>query len=187
MSSFRNDSVLIPKADVACGVVEQMNKASLRHRPLLARMRRWFVSDSEGGALVEMALVLPLVMAVMTGIFSFSIALYQKLQLAEAVSNAGHLLVTDRGDNDPCTTATNAIYAGAPGLTQSKIILTYTLNGVGYGTGTTACAAGAGASNANMVAGKNAEIQATYACTLGVYGMRYSGCSIASQITEVVQ
>jgi len=103
------------------------------------------------------------------------------------VSNAGHMLVTDRGDNDPCTTATNAIYAAAPGLTQSNIILTYTLNGNNYGTGTTACAAGAGAANANMVAGKNAEIQATYGCTLGVYGMRYTSCSLASQITEVVQ
>ena len=145
------------------------------------------VCGEDGGALVEMAVTLPIVMAVMTGIFSFSIALYQKLQLAEAVSNAGHMLVTDRGDNDPCTTATNAIYAAAPGLTQSNIILTYTLNGNNYGTGTTACAAGAGAANANMVAGKNAEIQATYGCTLGVYGMRYTSCSLASQITEVVQ
>jgi len=48
-----------------------------------------------------MAVTLPIVMAVMTGIFSFSIALYQKLQLAEAVSNAGHMLVTDGGDNGP--------------------------------------------------------------------------------------
>ncbi|MGO9433059.1 MAG: TadE/TadG family type IV pilus assembly protein [Terracidiphilus sp.] len=156
-------------------------------RSLRARLRRLFVSDSEGGALVEMAVTLPIVMAVMTGIFSFSIALYQKLQLAEAVSNAGHLLATDRGDNDPCTTATNAIYAAAPGLAQSKLTLTYTLNGVGQGSGTTACAASGGAANPNMVAGGNAEIQAQYTCALGVYGMKYTTCTIASQVTEVVQ
>jgi Flp pilus assembly protein TadG len=136
-----------------------------------------------------MAIVLPVMMAVMTGIFSFSMALYQKLQLAEAVSNAGHVLATDRGDNDPCNTATNAIYAGAPGLARSRITLTYTLNGHGYGSGTTSCAAGAGAANANanMVANGSAQIQATYPCALGVYGMGVMSCTISSQITENVQ
>ena len=89
----------------------------------IARLRGLFGTDSEGGALVEMAVTLPIVMAVMTGIFSFSIALYQKLQLAEAVSNAGHLLATDRGDTDPCTTATNAVYAAAPGLLVVELSL----------------------------------------------------------------
>ena len=143
--------------------------------------------DEDGSALVEMAIVLPVMMAVMTGIFSFSMALYQKLQLAEAVSNAGHVLATDRGDNDPCTTATNAIYAGAPGLARSSITLTYTLNGHSYGSGTTACAAGGGAANANMVANGTAQIQATYPCALGVYGMGVMSCTISSQITENVQ
>lgn len=163
-------------------------EASREGRSLLRRVRDlFFVSDSEGGALVEMALTLPVIMAVMTGIFSFSIALYQKLQLAEAVSSAGHLLATDRGDNDPCTTATNALYAAAPGLSQSKLSITYTLNGHGYGSGTTACAAGAGVANANMVANGTAQIQATYTCTLAVYGMKFTGCSVTSQLTENVQ
>jgi Flp pilus assembly protein TadG len=161
---------------------------SRKRGSLLRRLRNlFFVSDSEGGALVEMAVTLPVIMAVMTGIFSFSIALYQKLQLAEAVSNAGHLLATDRGDNDPCTTATNAVYAAAPGLTHSKLTLTYTLNGHSYGSGTTACAASPGVANANMVANGTAQIQATYTCTLAVYGMSFSGCTIASQLTEDVQ
>ncbi len=160
---------------------------SSHRRSLLRRVRNLFFSDSDGGALVEMALTLPLIMAVMTGIFSFSVALYQKLQLAEAVSSAGHLLATDRGDNDPCTTATNAIYAAAPGLSQSKITLTYTLNGHNYGSGTTACAAGAGVANANMVANGTAQIQATYTCALAVYGMKFTGCSLTSQLTENVQ
>jgi Flp pilus assembly protein TadG len=167
---------------------KRFGSGSRKRRSFVTLLRSLFGTDSEGGALVEMAVTLPIVMAVMTGIFSFSIALYQKLQLAEAVSNAGHLLATDRGDNDPCQTATNAIYGAAPGLTQSKLTITYTLNGANQGTGTTSCAASPStAANSNMVAGQNAEIQATYTCTLGVYGMKYTGCSISSQITEVVQ
>jgi Flp pilus assembly protein TadG len=161
--------------------------ASSKRRSLVARLRGLFGTDSEGGALVEMAVTLPIVMAVMTGIFSFSIALYQKLQLAEAVSNAGHLLATDRGDTNPCATATSAVYAAAPGLTQSKLTLTYNLNGTSYGSGTTTCPGSSGNANVNMVAGGTAQIQATYTCALGVYGMHYTTCSVASQVTEVVQ
>jgi Flp pilus assembly protein TadG len=162
--------------------------ASSDGKSLLRRLRNlFFVSDSEGGALVEMAVTLPVIMAVMTGIFSFSIALYQKLQLAEAVSNAGHMLATDRGDNDPCTTATNALYAAGPGLKQSSLSITYTLNGHGYGSGVTSCAASPGVANANMVANGSAQIQVTYPCVLAVYGLRYSSCTISSQITEDVQ
>lgn len=157
-------------------------------RKLRARVTRLVLkSDNEGSALVEIAITLPIMMAVLTGIFSFSIALYQKLQLAEAVSNAGHVLATDRGDTNPCSTATTAVYNAAPGLSQSKITLSYTLNGQSYGSGTTTCPGTSGAANANMVAGGPAQIQASYSCTLGVYGLSYSGCTVASQVTEIVQ
>jgi len=164
---------------------------SLRFHGLFGAVRRkaqqLLKRGDEGNALVEMAITLPIMMAVITGVASFSIALYQKMLLAEAVSNAGHVLATDRGDTNPCTTATNALYAAAPGLAQSNLTLTYTLNGHSYGSGTTTCPGTSGAANVNMVAGGNAQIQATYTCTLGVYGMHYSSCSVASQITEVVQ
>ena len=61
------------------------------------RVRTFLRSREEGGALVEMAVTLPIVMVIMTGVFSFSIALYQKLQLAEAVSVGGRQLAVARG------------------------------------------------------------------------------------------
>jgi Flp pilus assembly protein TadG len=158
-----------------------------RRGSMFAKLRRWLGSNSEGNAIVEMAVTLPIVMALLTGISSFSIALYQKLQLCEAVSNAGHLLATDRGDTNPCSTATSAIYAAAPGLKQSNVSLTYTLNGNNYGSGVTTCAGSSGSANSNMVAGGTAQIQATYTCSIGVYGLRNLSCNIASSITEVVQ
>jgi Flp pilus assembly protein TadG len=88
---------------------------------LVARVRRFINADSEGNALVEMAVTLPLIMLIMTGIFSFSMALYQKLQLAEAVAAAGRQLAVDRGSHDPCADVMNAIYNGAPGLSQTSL------------------------------------------------------------------
>lgn len=142
-------------------------------------------SMEEGGALVEMAVTLPLLMMIMTGIFSFSVAIYQKLQLAEAVSNGGHYLAVDRGDSDPCKTVANAIYNAAPGLNPNSMSLTFTINGTQSGP---TCPGSSGTANANMVSGGNAQIDATYPCALGVYGANFAGtCSLKSEITEVIQ
>jgi len=164
-----------------------LSRQIFRTRFLFRRLRTIAGSENEGSALVEMGIALPMVLLLMTGIFSFSIALYQKLQLAESVSNAGRILAVDRGDSDPCQTATSAIYAAAPGLNKSNISLTYVLGGVNYGANVTSCPGSSGAANANMTAGGAAQIIATYPCSLQVYGVNYGSCNMASQITEVVQ
>ena len=51
---------------------------------------------------VETALVMPVILLLMTGIFSFSIALYQKLELAHGVASGARFLSTDKADVDPC-------------------------------------------------------------------------------------
>jgi Flp pilus assembly protein TadG len=146
-----------------------------------------FSSGTRGGALVEFAVTLPLIMLLMTGIFSFSIALYQKMSLSEGLSVGGRVLATDRGDTDPCKTATAAINSASPDLLTANLTLTYILNGVSQGTGTLSCPGASGAANANMVSGKNAQIQVTYKCSLGVYNANFGSCLLAEQVTEVVQ
>jgi Flp pilus assembly protein TadG len=184
---MKNDLIAAPAArETRKSPLEPQNRFATRRLTFKA-LCRFLAGDSEGGALVEMAVTLPIVMAVMTGIFSFSIALYQKLQLCEAISNGGRLLATDRGDIDPCNTATQAIYGAAPGLSHTSLTLTYTLNGNSYGSGTTSCPGSSGGANANMVSGGTAQITASYSCSLAVYGWRATGCSLQSGITEVVQ
>jgi Flp pilus assembly protein TadG len=143
--------------------------------------------NNDGGALVEFAVTLPLVLLIMTGIFTFSIALWQKITLSEAMSVGGRLLAVDRGDTDPCKTVATSIYGAAPGLSQANLTLTFTLNGVNYGSGVTTCPGSSGGKNTNMVQGKTAMIQASYPVSLAVYGTQYSGISLGSQITEVIQ
>jgi Flp pilus assembly protein TadG len=158
------------------------------HIRLAARVRA--LLRTEGSSLVEMALTLPVVLIIMTGIFAFSIALNQRLQLTEAVSSAGRVLAVDRGDTDPCTTASNAIYAAAPGLAKANLTISFTLNGVattGTKGTTTACPGTGGAANANMVSGDNGVINATYPCTLIWYKTNFGACTLTSQITEQIQ
>ena len=54
-------------------------KTSDRDQTTCARLLRYFRLGDTGGALVEMALVMPILLCLMTGIFSVSTALYQKL------------------------------------------------------------------------------------------------------------
>jgi Flp pilus assembly protein TadG len=154
-------------------------------------------SSERGSALVEMALALPIMLMVLTGIFSFSVVLYQKLQMSSAVDRGGSVLSLERGDSDPCQTAANAIYAAAPGLTKTSLSITFTLGGSNSGgtiTGGTSpgnnvvtCTAFGSAGGTPLQAGWPAQIYATYPCSFGIYGVHLGSCSIKSSITEVIQ
>lgn len=157
-------------------------------RSFVPRLRA--VLRTEGGALVEMALTLPVVLIIMTGIFTFSIALNQRLQLTEAVNAGGRALALDRGDKDPCTTVSNIIYAAAPGLAKANMTISFSLNGVkspGTQGATTACDPSGTSANPNLILGDNAQINVSYPCTLIWYKTNFGACSLTSQITEQVQ
>ncbi|MGA9585987.1 MAG: TadE/TadG family type IV pilus assembly protein [Terracidiphilus sp.] len=161
---------------------------------------RLLASDEQGGALVEMALVMPIMLAMLTSIFSFSVVLYQKLQLGEAVSNAGRVMALERGDTDPCATTANSIYAAAPSLGKANMTLTFTLGGTNTGgsvSGGTSyggtkgtapsCTAAGNGGTAALQAGWPAQIQATYPCSWFVFNAKLGSCSITTQVTEVIQ
>ena len=77
---------------------------------ILARLR-----NSEGGALVEMALVLPVFMLVMTGIFSIGTAYSNQLTLTQAVgSGAQYLQQIRTSTTDPCSDTFTTIKNAAP-------------------------------------------------------------------------
>ncbi len=164
-------------------------------KSVISRVRRFLHSDSEGGALVEMAVTLPLIMLIMTGIFSFSMALYQKLQLAEAVAAAGRQLAVDRGAHDPCADVQNAIDNGAPGLSQATLNqgIVLTINGKTEPTGTCPGPGTTGAeADLEAAQGFNVQIQVTYPTTLSVVniwggGSNFGSVNLISQVTEVVQ
>ncbi|MGA8089650.1 MAG: TadE/TadG family type IV pilus assembly protein [Terracidiphilus sp.] len=163
-------------------------------------MLRFSIRGDHGGALVEMALVMPIMLAMLTSIFSFSVVLYQKLQLGEAVSNAGRVMALERGDSDPCATTASAIYASAPALAKSNMTLTFILGGTNTsGTvsgGTTyggtkgaapSCTAAGNGGAAALQSGWPAQIQATYPCSFFVYNTKLGACSVTTQVTEVIQ
>ncbi|MGA9671171.1 MAG: TadE/TadG family type IV pilus assembly protein [Terracidiphilus sp.] len=96
---------------------------SIRSR-ILAFLR----SDSDGGAIVETALIMPIYLLVLTGMLSTVMALYtyQQLDLATftAAENVGISRGTIVGD-DPCQVVVSSVTTGLNGYNTANI--TYTL------------------------------------------------------------
>src|SRR5580704_1889433 len=92
------------------------------------RSRRAFGRrGEEGAALLEFAITLPLLMTVLTGTASFSLALYLLQQIGNATSTAAQLLGAEQGlITDPCATVVTSVTSSLPNLTPGKI--TYTVS-----------------------------------------------------------
>ena len=137
---------------------------------------------TEGSALVEFALALPILLMLLTGIMSFGTALMHYETLAHATADAAQYLVTLRGQTtDPCADAYSAFTAAAsPGLDITQV--------QGFSVQLGSNSAGGKTCSGNqsqMKVGDPATVKAQFPCNVGVYGVSLTpGCMLNSQITE---
>ena len=115
----------------------------------------------EGSSLVEVAIALPLMLLILTGAVSFSMAFYNWQQLQNAVSTAAQALASTAGvAANPCSQAVSQVEAALPGWTASSLTFTVVItNAAGTATtygptaGSLSCAAaGSGGSAATAEA-----------------------------------
>jgi len=89
-------------------------------------MRAAGFKGEEGNSLVELAITLPLILAVLMGTGSFAMAFYCLQELGNAVSGAAQELGATAGTiADPCAQVVTQINASLPNLTTAN--LTYTV------------------------------------------------------------
>jgi len=157
-------------------------------RTRLRMIRNLLRFRSEGSALIEFALIAPLMLALLTGMFGLGFALAIYLQLNNAVDVGARTVAVIRATNsdgttpDPCAAAVTAISNAAPSLNSTKISYSFTLNGTPYPNVTT-CTGG----EANIVTGKVAQITATYPYTLMLFGWKPTPMTFSAQTTELMQ
>jgi Flp pilus assembly protein TadG len=154
----------------------------------------------QGSTLVEMAFVLPILLIVLTGIFSFGIILNQYLVLTNAVNNGarafamsapatdGNASIMDSGD--PCKYAAAIIQSAASNLTASN--LTYTITYTTYKTSAVTTYTGTGSSSPScaslaMSQYDIVQIKAVYPVTPTMFGALTSSLSLTAQSAELVQ
>ena len=142
---------------------------------------RRLLDDTAGIAAVEFALISPVLLAIVLGMFSFGGAMKDYLVLTRAAGQGALTLALSRGITTPYTTTTTAINAAAPTLTLSSLAVTVTIDGVACTTNSTCSTA--------LVAGRTAVVTSTYPCTLSVMGINYKpgGCTLTASTAQMVQ
>jgi Flp pilus assembly protein TadG len=136
-----------------------------------ARTRR-----EDGQALVEFALVLPVLMLFILGMVRVGIAYNNYLTLNDAVRAGARQLAIGRGQaNDVCSQATTRVRTAASNLDQSKIqALTASVNTGSCNPGT------------SMVIGSDATVSANYPCDINVLFINIA-VTCHAQTTERVE
>ncbi len=137
--------------------------------------------NERGVSALEFAIISPVLLTILLGIFQFGIAMNDYLVLTNAAGKGALTIALSRGTATPYTATTAAISAAAPNLTAASIATTVTING-------TACSTDSACTTA-LVAGVSAVVRTTYPCNLTVMGINYapSGCSLTAQTAQLVQ
>lgn len=142
---------------------------------------RRLIRNQDGVSALEFAIILPVLLTMLVGIFQFGTAINDYLVLTNAAAKGALTLALSRGTATPYTSTTAAINAAAPNLDTTKITTTVTLNG-------SACSSDS-ACQTNLLAGNTASVRTTYPCNLVVMGKNYapSGCTLSAQTAQMVQ
>jgi Flp pilus assembly protein TadG len=149
--------------------------------------------NERGTALVEFAVVFPLLVTLLLGIIEFGVVFSNDVALTNAASLGAQLLSISRGQTlDPCMTTSGAVYAAAPNLAPGSLQFTIVLNGV---TVTSAQANPSCSSSttttgaaANLVPSASAVVTVTYPCNLQIMGFNPApNCTLTAQTTEAIQ
>ena len=168
------------------GFVKPRKRSAARHA-IGGRAHALLAKCDEGNALVEMALITPILMGMFLGVCAFGFAFSNQLTLTQAVGSAGQYLAQYRaiGRTDPCADTFTALKNAAPGLTPANVSMTVVLNGT-QETGNTC----SGAQTNLTAAGQTVTVYATYPCNLAMfsfYKVQFTtACQLSAKVTEYV-
>jgi Flp pilus assembly protein TadG len=161
-------------------------EAHAETRPPRQRRRSLLRGGEQGQTMVEFALVMPAMLAVITATFTIGIAFYQQMTLTSAVSAGAQLVQTIRTTtSDPCADTLTAIEAAAPSFAAANIGLTVTIN-----NGTPISGHNCTGATSTLLAaqGDLVTVSATYPCFLSImtpgYGTHFiSNCQLSAKST----
>ncbi|MGA2983428.1 MAG: TadE/TadG family type IV pilus assembly protein [Terriglobia bacterium] len=145
--------------------------------------------DDRGDALIEFALLVPILFSVLLGIIVFGIAFNNYVTLTNATNLGAEALSISRGQTtNPCTTASAAVYAAAPRLTQANLKFAIEVNGA-YVAGSAATpVASPTCATATLVATQTASVTVQYPCNVKVFSYDPApGCTLTAQTAEAIQ
>jgi Flp pilus assembly protein TadG len=160
-------------------------KASCKSRFKRNRVRASLRMGDGGSSLVEFALILPLLVMFLTGIFSIGVAFEHQQSLMQAVGITASQLGQSRTTSaDPCAEAWAAFKNAAPNLAPASTTLSIKINGVGAPANSTSCTSYL----TNLAAAQQgtASVTATYPCSVQVAGLTVAPITCSATTTVFV-
>jgi TadE-like protein len=133
--------------------------------PGTARKRFRRLRREEGQALVEFALILPVLLMIVTGITSFGLVFYRYVTLTDAVRVGARTLALGRGQPNPCGPAITETVNSAIDVGLSAGQVTPSYNGTTLGA---ACSSKPGTS---WNQGDSVTITASIPYSLSIFGV----------------
>ena len=148
------------------------------------------IDGERGQAAVELALTLPMLLVMVTGIFSFGTFLQQDMELTDAVNVGAMYLSVNRNKTlDPCNLAYTAVVNAAPNLSLTSTNFSFSFNG--HAESGSSCSSGSSDTGAPsyMVQGTPVTVTVSgYPCQLFIYSTSLvPGCTISTSLTEIMQ
>jgi Flp pilus assembly protein TadG len=144
-------------------------------------MRRFtHIRREDGQALVEFALVLPILLMLATGITSFGLTFYRYITLTDAVRAGARTFSLGRGSPDPCTPAVQETVnsADTPGVPVPTVHLV--VNGIPENAPCT--------SDANWIQGNQVTVTASIPYSLNIFGViTVKSGTLTAQATDAIE
>ncbi len=174
-------------------------------RSLLTLLKRIWNSDSKGSAIVEMAVVLPLMLLLITGMMSMGVVLNNYLLLAHASDIGARYLALNQGQftntatGNPCILAAKQIAAASTAIPANSISYsigittpppspTTTWYSSNNGSGGYAVTTGCGASGSgNLQSGGTVTVSVQYPIAPIIIFWSHHTINLTATTTEIVQ
>ena len=163
-------------------------------RWLAVRARQLGTGESSGQALIEFALVAPLILMLALGMCVFGIGLNEQLTLTNATELAAQQVAISRSStsstNTVCDIAESAFIGAAPGLNTSNLTFTLTLEGQGViptTKGATTFTSATNCSSDTLIEGQTVTLTVTYPYTASFINFGTKSYTLSSTIEQVIE
>lgn len=138
----------------------------------------------EGQALVEFAVILPVLLMLLTGIIQFGLAYNKYITLTDAAQSGAQTLALGRGLSDPCdpAVAQTVQSANTIGLTSAQVTTS-------FGSSTDTCGTGSYPSRTggNEVPNDQATVTATIPYTFALFGLSLGTLNLTASASDAIE
>jgi Flp pilus assembly protein TadG len=176
-----------PRTDARIGPRCRRRRAEISRR---LRSARQALLAEDGQALVEFAIVVPLLLMLVTGIIQFGLLFNKYITLTDAARNGAQTLAIGRGLSDPCDPSVlQAINsASAISLTSAQVTPSFSVPASDKcGSSGTYAYNTSGNANGTEVAGDQATVTVAQTFSFSVFGVASIPIPLSASASESIQ